>query len=360
MIRLQRSMIAGLDEPDLATVQAKLQSAIQLEHATIPLYLYALYSLDPGRNEEICGIIQEVVIEEMLHMILACNVLNAIGGTPMIDRPGFIPTYPGPLPGGVESDLRVQLAPFSKTVPEGGIGPERMSQLDCFIQIEEPENPLEFRAMAALEEPVTIGQFYGKISEALGALDPAVFSATPRHQIGPDLMPEAVVVTDLGSARQAIETIVEQGEGTTVSPLAVVGGGYAHYYRFQEIRHGRRLVPVPDAVEPENRYSYTGAEVPFHSDGVYTVPTSPSAATYPAGSAASVANDTFNYTYTSLLKALHAMVNGAATPDQFNRALGLMMSLKSQARAMMSGLPDPNRLVGPTFEYQPILPGTRG
>lgn len=37
-----------------------------------------------------------------------------------------------------------------------------------------------------------------------------------------------------------------------------------------------------------------------------------------------------------------------------------MMSLKSQARAMMSGLPDPGRLVGPSFEYLPVLPGTRG
>ena len=48
----------------------------------------------------------------------------------------------------MESDLNVQLAPFSKTVPAG------LSQLDCFIQIEEPEHPLEFRASLMAEEEI--------------------------------------------------------------------------------------------------------------------------------------------------------------------------------------------------------------
>jgi hypothetical protein len=33
-------------------------------------------------------------------------------------------------------------------------------------------------------------------------------------------------------------------------------------------------------------------------------------------------------------------------------AIGLMMSLKSQAKAMMSGIPDPGRFTGPSFEYR--------
>jgi hypothetical protein len=48
------------------------------------------------------------------------------------------------------------------------------------------------------------------------------------------------------------------------------------------------------------------------------------------------------------------MFNGH--PDQFNPAIGLMMSLKSQAKAMMSGNPDPKVITGPTFEYQPTNP----
>jgi hypothetical protein len=40
-----------------------------------------------------------------------------------------------------------------------------------------------------------------------------------------------------------------------------------------------------------------------------------------------------------------------------NTALGLMMSLKGQAKAMMSGIP--GTVTGPTFEYQPVNPPPR-
>ena len=40
---------------------------------------------------EAAELIESVVMEEMLHMVLAANVLNAIGGTPSIGRPGFVP-----------------------------------------------------------------------------------------------------------------------------------------------------------------------------------------------------------------------------------------------------------------------------
>src|SRR5262249_46804282 len=93
-----------------AALQETLQSAIELEHATIPTYLYAVYSIRPGSNTEIQKLILSVVIEEMLHMSLACNILNAIDGSPCIDTPDFIPTYPGPLPGSVEAGLIVPLA----------------------------------------------------------------------------------------------------------------------------------------------------------------------------------------------------------------------------------------------------------
>ena len=42
--------------------------------------------------------IKGVVIEEMLHMTIAANVLNAVGGHPAIDRPDFVPNYPQDLP----------------------------------------------------------------------------------------------------------------------------------------------------------------------------------------------------------------------------------------------------------------------
>jgi hypothetical protein len=120
-----------------------------------------------------------------------------------------------------------------------------------------------------------------------------------------------------------------------------------------QIQKGHLLVKVPGADPP---YAYTGAPVPFDSGGVYAVPTNPSLSPYPPGSVQAFANDNFNYTYTSLLIALHELFNGAATDDQMNRAIGLMMSLKGQAKGMMSGIPDPSAITGPSFEYQPVNP----
>ena len=198
MIRLQRSMVEGLTgpKPDPQAVRKSLQSAIELEHSTIPLYLYALYSLDPVLNGPIQSIVASVVIEEMLHMTLAANVLNAIGGNPVIDSPDFVPTYPGNLPGSVDSSLIVSLAPFS------------MTQLTAFLEIEEPADPLPL-GPAPPSEGITIGQFYNAISGAIAALSPGIFVPPPRNQVGPDLMDQAVIVTDLATAQQAIQTIID-------------------------------------------------------------------------------------------------------------------------------------------------------
>jgi rubrerythrin len=349
MIHLQSSLLEGVMKPRSGQdLWPALQQAVELEHATIPVYLYALYSLDASKNAEIAAIIQSVVVEEMLHMTLASNVLNALGGSPDIDRPGFIPTYPGPLPGGVQSELTVHLAPFS------------MNQLETFLTIEEPEDPLVFKSLAAaaaMPEMITIGQFYTAISDAIGKLGQSAFVDPPRNQVGPDIMPESVVVVDVATAQQALAIIIEQGEGTSTSPLEVVGGGYAHYYRYMQIQKGRLLVKNPDPHKPpDQQYSYTGAPVPFDPNGVYPVPADPSAAGYPPGSTQRFLCDNFNYTYTSLLRALHGLFNGENTQAQFNDAIGLMMSLKGQARAMMSGIPDPAIFTGPSFEYLAVNP----
>ena len=77
----------------VASLKRHLPTAIELEHSTIPPYLCALYSIKDGDNQESAQIIKSVVIEEMLHMILAANVLkNAIGGARRINHPRFIPS----------------------------------------------------------------------------------------------------------------------------------------------------------------------------------------------------------------------------------------------------------------------------
>src|SRR5262245_66268722 len=96
----------------LADLREHLQWAIELEHSTLPPYLCALYSIKPGTNAAAVSIMTSVFIEEMLHMTLAANVLNAVGGAPALDRPDFIPPYPAFLPHSADA-FQVSLGPFS-------------------------------------------------------------------------------------------------------------------------------------------------------------------------------------------------------------------------------------------------------
>jgi hypothetical protein len=346
MLAIKPDLVAALDSPD--GLPTALQNAIRLEHATIPPYLYALYSLGTD-NTEIAGLIESVVIEEMGHFALAANVLNAIGGTPVIDDPGFVPTYPGPLPATVEGGLVVPLERFSLQLTES-----------VFMVIEQPEDPLVIPMdELAAGRPVTIGEFYDKIKRAIVAAGKSIFTGKREHQVTSGFFSsqdiELVEVHDVKTAGKAIDLIVEQGEGTAKSPIdsLVPGEELAHYYRFAEIVRGKQL--EHDAkVEPPWRYA--GPSIPFDPSKVLPVVTNPTSAGYPAGSAARHGCDTFNYTYTGLLKALHETFNG--TPKRLAAAVGLMESLHEQAQTLVTidsgldGNAGPTK-AGPSFEYRP-------
>lgn len=349
MLLMKPELLADLDS--IEGVRVAVQKAIELEHSTIPPYLYSLYSLGSD-NKEIAGLIGSVVFEEMLHFTLAANLLNAIQGRPCIDHQDFIPTYPGPLPGTVESGLTVHLERFSQEHTK-----------NTFMVIEEPEDavviapPSQPAAAAAVPaHPVTIGEYYARILKALTALSQhaPIFTGDQKLQVVWDFPSwEVFPVTDLPSATKAINFIVEQGEGTTHSPMddLVPGGELAHYYRFAEIVMAKKIVADPHA---KSGWSYGGDLIRFDPLQVTPVIADPKASRYPAGSAARYGCDTFNYTYTSLLKVLHETFNG--DPSRLGTAIGMMESLKEQALTLMaidSGL---GGKAGPSFEYQPTNP----
>jgi hypothetical protein len=344
MILLKPELFSALNVGGLTAVCDAARSAIKLEHSTIPLYLYAMYSLDRTKNPAIASAIKTVALEEMLHMALGCNILNALGQDPMIDNPDFVPKYPGALPGGVESDLTVHLAPFS------------VDQLQVFLQIEEPEMPLKFRdaALATTQPALTIGRFYRNLQQQIIALGDKEFAKGPRNQIGPEDLDNAVIVTNAKTACDAIDLIVDQGEGTAESPQEVFGGmGVAHFYRFSEILHRHKLKPNPKASPtspPHEKFIYAGDPVPFDTSGVFPAPTDPKAANYPAGSPARVSVDMFNTTYTKILKSLQTSFTG--NPGELQNAIfTLMPALGVQARKIFSlNNPDGTK-VGPSFEY---------
>lgn len=340
MIRIRPEVSGLLKAGDASAVLASLQFALELEHATIPPYLYAMWSLGTSStNSAAARIIRSVVNEEMRHLATVANLINALGGTPVFDSPSVLPHYPGPLPGAVEEGLSVGLAPFSRNLVE-----------NIFMVIEQPEHPLEFPALAAVaDEPMTIGQFYLKIRAVIGDLGDSAFTGPPGNQVTPDTVSGVVAVTDVATAKQAIDTIISQGEGTATSPGEVVGSDFAHYYRFAEIVKGHKLVRNPAAAPsdpPDQQFTYTGAEIAAPT-GVIAAPVNPTTAGYPEGSAARQASIDFNVTYTGMLKAFQDAFSGH--PDQISDTVGTMISLQSKATAMMALTPP----AGPTFEWQP-------
>ncbi|MFL6843382.1 MAG: ferritin-like domain-containing protein [Allosphingosinicella sp.] len=155
-------------EQVLAELKANLQTAVEIELATIPIYLYTYYSIvrDSTFGEQMDeiqlfankagAVIMSVAVEEMLHMSLSANVLFALGGEPKLYRkaPKAYPTglpYHNPVgpkgPNG-ETAVSIPLAPLA------------FEQLWHFLQIEYPE---QWDAQPQDRDWNTIGQFYSYI-----------------------------------------------------------------------------------------------------------------------------------------------------------------------------------------------------
>jgi Ferritin-like len=80
----------AIDSPE--ALRRHLQWALELEHSTIPPYPCALYSIREDANREDAEVVRSVFVEEMLHMMLIANALNAVGGGPAVDTPRMLPT----------------------------------------------------------------------------------------------------------------------------------------------------------------------------------------------------------------------------------------------------------------------------
>ena len=324
-----------------ADLHEVVQGAIELEHATLPPYLTAMFSLHPGKNNKIRDIIRSIVLEEMLHMSIACNTLNALGGSPEINKHAFIPEYPpGKLPMGVAADLTIELKPYSKDQVK-----------DTFMKIEEPEDPIDLRAVSELAEEVTIGEFYTALKQQILALGGSSLPGDPSRQV-PQFFPKDQLfpITTKEEAAAAIDIIIKQGEGTSTSPTDGEGE-FAHYYKFEELYEGNELVANPSA--PDG-YSFTGPEIPFDDNAVFNLFPNTKAAMLPPDSEERRNANQLNFVYAKLLNGLHRTFNGE--PDFLHNTLGLMFDLKLIAEQLCAsefpGKPGYN--VGPPFEYVDI------
>jgi hypothetical protein len=332
-----------------------LHAAIALEHATIPTYLTAYYSIRSTTNSDAAHIIRVAVVEEMLHLTLAANVLNAIGGTPDLTRPGFVPSYPAYLPEAVETFCKIE---------RPGKAPSASSRL---VRTSDSGRPLLVSSPTAEGMRFySIGEFYAEIIEGLeqvAAGDPGLFCGNPALQAGPEYFYSGggvlIAVSDLDSARRALHFIAAQGEGLD-SGMYDADGELAHYYRFQQLQLGRyyQVGDHPDAP--------SGPPLSITWNDVYKVKVSARLSDYPAGSELASAARNFNADYGAFLALLTKAFNGQ--PGLLQDAVWWMFRLRDGFnRLVRNPLPGSDGLhAAPTFEIptaagsDPDASGTAG
>ncbi len=364
-------MTADNFDQKLAELKEQLQTALELEHSTIPPYLCALYSIKPGSNLMPVEIIKSVVLEEMLHMIMVANLLNAIGGQPRIGEKEtgkngkFIPDYPTKLPGNVDEKLTVELSYFSKET------------IRTFWRIEHPlgEYDIPPQMAPAGKSYGSIGEFYEALlinimmlEEIASKKNKTIFTGKPERQVSAEHYYGAggklFTVHNLEDAFGVIGEIVGQGEGTLGSifsesyqegdPKSLIFGPdveeYAHYFRFKEV-HYERFYAITDSAhrDSHNHGLPTGERFEVDWDAVCKMRPNPKLKDYEKGSPIYNKTYEFNKTYSALLDNINEGCNGK--PEVLKEGITLMYQLKYQAVELMNIPWKDGYMAGPSFEY---------
>lgn len=359
MMKIQRQYVERVQSAgSVAELLPLVQNAIELEHATIPLYLSSYFTLKPGTNTEVARIIRSVVIQEMLHFSITANLLIALGGSPAINTRSFVPDYPGGLPMGIGDGLQLHLRKCS------------INQVrDVFMAIEEPEHPIDIPVppegrmlLAAAIQPEfeTIGAFYQYLAKKIEELGSQITWDTDNQVVATQWFPDPndmFEINSVDSAVRAINVIVNQGEGTSTDPFSIDADcAPAHYYRFEEIVKGRKLIHKPGATPP---YEFGGDPVVLDTANVWDMDDDPKIAKYREGSRSRRVATQFSYSYTRLLNSLHSAFNG--DPAQIDHAMGVMYELRVLAQQALSTPAEwtdrhrtETRQTGLSFQYQTL------
>ena len=334
-------------------LKKNLQDAVTLEFSTIPPYLTAMYSLKDGYNTEVYDVIRSVVMQEMLHMAQAANILIALGGRPIIDDKDHVPKYPGHLPAGVLPGLDVSLQKAS---------PKHIYEV--FMMIEYPHGEKESGLDEDVGKQLTIGQFYKRIKQCIKSVGNKAFCNTEEclkkqlywpwkeeHSTG-----ALIEVKDVKSAKKAINMIVEQGEGAgKQDPTYLHTKWLAHFYKFEELACKKHLL----VKRKHRRSEYVGLadnhDIEFTAKGVWPMRDNPSSVGIPHDTQVYHKAKFFHQIYRSLLAKLQEVFDG--NPESINDSVYLMESLQLHIKELMKlEVPAPpgwpKHTCGPVFDYE--------
>ena len=204
-----------------------LTQACELEHGLMCEYMFAQFTLKRTKAEGLSAeqqarvaaweaVIVDVTKQEMLHLALAINLLTAIGAAPHLHRPNF-PILSRWYPPGVQ----IALVPFGERALRHFIYLERpegmdLDDADGFAAVGKAQPLTDGDSLMAVPEDYqTVGHLYRGIEHGLERLvdrhgEDGVFIGPPQAQATTEVFEwaELTAVTDLASARAAIELIV--------------------------------------------------------------------------------------------------------------------------------------------------------
>jgi len=288
----------------------------------------------------------------MLHLNLVCNILNAIEGTPEINVVGTIPSYPKPLPMAIAGGVEVHLKRYSHDLVR-----------DVFMEIEKPETPIELPTKhaafaAGVTGPKTIGEFYRSIRAEIVRQGQSIFTGKIEKQVTGFFFDvgEDISVVDVLTATKAIDTIVDQGEGTSQGP-SDLQEDIAHFYRFQELDKGMKIVADPFS---PFKYSFDPAQpvvIDDNNDVAHMVDDPQKATLDASDSEAATLADQCDAKYSEILNTLQK----GYTEDPFQlvgiddtmRDFGKM--IRDLVQLELHG-PHAGFRAGPRFKYVPNAP----
>lgn len=352
------------DITNIDTLHQQLFKAMQLEHATIPPYSTALYSIRQGSNIDAVQILRVVLVEEMLHLTIAANLMNAVAGKVDLTVDGFVPFYPTALPSG-ETDFEVGLGPFNQDT------------LETFLKIERPAMAPTIQSRHIRHRPdvhhrlatkqmlhlcqcphdeelryYSIGEFYAAIREGICYLEEeakkqgkTIFTGNPAWQVTSEYYysggGKLWAITDLDSACRAIDLVIEQGEGE-VCQIFSDEGEIAHYYRFQQLKLGQYYQQGDQPGSP------SGPKIKVVWDSVWPIATNLKVEQIPEGQLRAVAIE-FNNAYRDFLQMLTAAFNGK--PEFLMAAVPRMFEFRNYMQQLICNpLPGTCNNAAPTYE----------
>lgn len=315
-----------MTETPIQELKRMLKGAMQVELGTIPLYMYAYYSVDATTGSPDPAVkagaqfrvaLLGIAMQEMLHLALAGNVLRATGEIPKIYDKDFVPTYPSTI---LKTKIEMNLRPGDK------------ENLSCFLKIEAPYWPpplMQFGlAKELLPDTESIGYHYKHIRELIEQIDnPFQNGNVPYQYDSNEFFGSGMyIVGTKEDAYKALDLITEQGEGG----LSVPDSHYTVFVDFFQQKEAWNLLPL-------------------------TI--NPTPATYPPGGLLKHLSDAFDASYCYLLATIEQVwqtsrdTDAAARDKMIRKLRPLMSNITTPLANIMIQQPFGDRRGGPCFAY---------